>query len=113
MINLSICYAWNSIRNSCRNKFKISAPTRKKVKLLDRSYSVLDIQNYFEHQYQSSIINYQSSIIKQHKSFPDDPPIRIYVGKIENNISFKIKTGYYLQLLMLETIKLLGSTKIK
>ena len=101
MINLSICYAWNSIRNSYKNKFKISAPTRKKVKLLDRSYSVLDIQNYFEH------------IIKQHKSFTDDPPIRIYVGKIENNISFKIKTGYYLQPLMLETVKLLGSTKIK
>ena len=35
----------------------------------------------------------------------------IYVNKIENRITFKIKTGYYLELLMSETMKLLGSTK--
>ena len=37
----------------------------------------------------------------------------IYVNKIENRITFKIKTGYYLQLLTPETMKLLGSTKSK
>ena len=37
----------------------------------------------------------------------------IYVNKIENRITFKIKTGYYLELLTPETIKLLGSTKSK
>ena len=37
----------------------------------------------------------------------------IYVKKIENRITFKIKTGYYLELLMSETMKLLGSTKSK
>ena len=37
----------------------------------------------------------------------------IYINKIENRITFKIKTGYYLELLMPETIKLLGSTKSK
>ena len=37
----------------------------------------------------------------------------IYVNKIENRITFKIKTGYYLELLMPETIKLLGRTKSK
>ena len=37
----------------------------------------------------------------------------LYVNKIENRITFKIKTGYYLELLMPETIKLLGSTKSK
>ena len=37
----------------------------------------------------------------------------IYVNKIENRISFKIKTGYYLKLLTPETMKLLGSTKSK
>ena len=37
----------------------------------------------------------------------------IYVNKIENRITFKIKTGYYLEILMLETMKLLGSTKSK
>ena len=37
----------------------------------------------------------------------------IFVNEIENRITFKIKTGYYLKLLNPETIKLLGSTKIK
>ena len=37
----------------------------------------------------------------------------IYVNKIENRITFKIKTGYYLELLTLETTKLLGSSKSK
>ena len=35
----------------------------------------------------------------------------IYIHKIENRITFKIKTGYYLELLTPETMKLLGSTK--
>ena len=35
----------------------------------------------------------------------------IYVNKIENRITFKIKTRYYLELLTPETIKLLESTK--
>ena len=38
-------------------------------------------------------------------------PSRIYVNKIENRITFKIKTGYYLELLTLETMELLRSTK--
>ena len=37
----------------------------------------------------------------------------IFVNKVENRITFKIKTGYYLELLMSETIKLLRSTKIR
>ena len=37
----------------------------------------------------------------------------IHIDRIENRITFKIKTGYYLELLTLETIKLLGSTKSK
>ena len=39
--------------------------------------------------------------------------IRIYRNKTENKITFKIKTGYNLELLTAETMKLLGSTKIK
>ena len=35
----------------------------------------------------------------------------IYLNKIENRITFKIKTGYYLELLTPETMKILGSTK--
>ena len=37
----------------------------------------------------------------------------IYVNKIENRITLKIKTGSYIQILTLETMKLLGSTKSK
>ena len=42
----------------------------------------------------------------------ENPPIKIYVNKIENRTTFKIKIGYYLQLLTPEMMKLLGSTKI-
>ena len=37
----------------------------------------------------------------------------IYLNKIENRITFKIKKGYYLKLLTLETMKLLGSIRNK
>ena len=37
--------------------------------------------------------------------------IMIYVIKIDNSTTFKIKTGYYLELLISKTRKLLGSTK--
>ena len=43
----------------------------------------------------------------------DNPPIRIYVNKIENKITFGIKPGYYLKLLIQETMKLPVSTKSK
>ena len=41
------------------------------------------------------------------------PSIRIYINRIENRITFKIKTGYYLELSTPKTMKLLGSTKSK
>ena len=43
----------------------------------------------------------------------DEPSVQIYVNKIENRLTFKIKDGYTLELLTPETIKLLGSTKNK
>ena len=43
----------------------------------------------------------------------DNPPIRIHVNKVENRITFSIETGFYLELLAPETMKLLGSTKSK
>ena len=43
----------------------------------------------------------------------NNPPIRIYIRKIENRIIFRMETGYYLELLTRETMKLLGSTKSK
>ena len=50
---------------------------------------------------------------KKHETVSNNPSIMIYVNKIENRIAFKIKTGYYHERLMPETMKLLGSTKSK
>ena len=99
--NLSIYYTWKNIKNSYNNnKFKISAPTwSEEFELPDGSYSISDIQDYFEY------------ILKKHSESVDNPSIRIYVNRIENRITFKIKTGYYLQLLTPETMLLLGSTE--
>ena len=84
------------------NRFKISAPTwNEKFDLPDGSYSVSDIQDYFEY------------ILKKHSENVDNPSIRIYVNKIENRITFKIKTRYYLEFLAPETMKLLGSSESK
>ena len=49
--NLSICYTWKNIKSSYNNnKFKISAPTwNDKFELPGRSYSVSNIQNYFDY----------------------------------------------------------------
>ena len=49
--NLSIYDTWKNIKSSQNNnKFKISAPTQNdKFKLLDESYSISDIQDYFQY----------------------------------------------------------------
>ena len=84
------------------NKFKTTAPTwNEEFELPDGSWSISDIQDYFEY------------ILKKHSESVDNPSIRIYVNKIENRITFKIKSGYYLELLTPETLKLLGSTENK
>ena len=68
----------------------------------DGSYSISDILDYFEY------------IVKKHETVTDNPTIMIYVKKIENRrITFKIRAGYYLEILTSETMKLLGSTKSK
>ena len=51
--------------------------------------------------------------IKKHETVTDNSSITIYVNKIENRIMFKIKRGYYLELLTHKKMKLLGSTKSK
>ena len=101
--NLSICYTWKNIKSSYNNnKFKISAPTwNEEFTLPDGSYSISDIQDYFQY------------ILKKHGENTDKPSIQIYVNKIENRITFKIKNGYSLELLTKETMKLLGSTESK
>ena len=72
-----------------------------KFELPDGSYSVSDIQDYFEY------------ILKKHGEDIDKPSVQIYVNKIENRVIFKIKNGYSLELLTPEAMKLLGSTENK
>ena len=44
-------------------------------------------------------------MLKKYGEKTDNPSVRIYVNKIENRITFIIKTRYYLELLMPETKK--------
>ena len=82
------------------NKFKISTPAwNDKFELPDGLYSVSDIQNYFEY------------ILEKHEENIDNPSVWIYVNKIENRITIKIKKRYSLELLTPETMKLLRSSK--
>ena len=61
LAHLSIYYTWKNIKSAYNNnKFKISAP--------NGSYSIADIQNYFEY------------IIKKYETVTDDTPILIYVN---------------------------------
>ena len=98
--NLSIYYTWKNIKSTYNNnKFKISAPTwNKAFDLPDGSYNISEIQNYIEY------------IIKKHETIGENAPILIYANTINNRIAFKIKSGYKLELLSKETMKLLGST---
>ena len=110
--NLSIYYTSKNIKSSYNNnKFKISAPTwNEEFTLPDGSYSVSDIQDYFEY------------IIKKHGEKIDDngkdndkskPSVTICINKVENRITFKMKNGCSLELLTKETMKLFGSTENK
>ena len=48
--NLSMYYTWRNIKGSYKNKFEISAPTwSDEFELPDGSYSISDIQDYFEY----------------------------------------------------------------
>ena len=57
-----------------------------KLSINDKSYSVSDIQGYFEY------------MIKKHERSSDNAPIKLCVNKTENRITFKIKTRYCLEL---------------
>ena len=86
LANLSIYYTWKNIKSRYNNnKLKISAPTwNDTFDLTDDSYS---------------------------KTLTENPPVQIYSNKIKSRIVFNIKTGYKLELLTPETIKLFVSTK--
>ena len=101
LANLSIYYTWKKIKLEYNNNtFKISAPTwNDTFDWLDGSYSIDEIQHYFEF------------IIKKHETLTEDLPISLYANKIKNRILFKIKTDYKLELLTTERMRLLGSAK--
>ena len=102
--NLGIYYTQKNKKSSYnRNKFKISPTTwHDKFELPDGSYSVSDIQDYFEY------------ILKKERENTDIYIyIYIYINKIENRVAFKFKNGYSIELLTTETMKLLGSTESK
>ena len=101
LIKASIYYTWKNIKSEYNsNKFMISAPTwNDTFDLPDGSYSITDIQDYFDF------------IIRKHETLTENRPIQIYPNTSKNRIVFKIKAGYKLELLTPETMKLLGSTK--
>ena len=81
LANFSIYSTWKNIKSEySNNKFKIHAPTwNDEFNLLVGSYSVFDIQDYFEY------------IIKKYETIADNTPVQIYVNKIKYRIVFKIK----------------------
>ena len=95
--NLSIYYTWKNVKNPNKNnQLKISEPTwNEEFQLPNESYSVSNIQYYFKH------------IIKKYGLVSNNPSVKIYVNQIEN------KDYVNLELLTLETVKLLGRTKSK
>ena len=96
--NLSVYYTWKIIKPSYNNnKFKISAPTwNEEFALPDGSYSVSDIQDYFEYilKKHGENIGDNDKDNDQNKSW-----VKICFNNVENRITFKIKDGYSLELL--------------
>ena len=79
--HLSIYYMWKNVKSSYNNnKFKISAPTwSEEFKLADGSYSISDIQDYFEY------------ILKKHSERVDNPSIRMYINRLKIELHLKLK----------------------
>ena len=100
LANLSIYYTGQHVKSDYNNnKFKISAPTwNDTFDMRDGSFSIAALQNYFDY------------IIKKHETIAEVSPVLIYVNEINNRIVFKIKSGYKLELLSKETMRLLGSS---
>ena len=73
LANLSIYQTWKNKRSEYNNnKLKISAPTwNDTFDLHDGSYSVADMQDYFEF------------IIKKHETSTENSSIQIYTNKIK------------------------------
>ena len=64
----------------------------------DGSYNISEIQDYIKY------------IIKKHETIGENAPILIYANTINNRIVLKM-SGYKIESLSKETMKLLGSAK--
>ena len=98
---MSIYYTWKNIKSEYNNnKVEIFAPNwNDTFDLPYGSYSIAGIQDYFE------FIN------KKHETLTENLPVQIYPNKTKIRIVFKVKTGYKLELLTPETMRMLGSKK--
>ena len=92
LANLSIYYTWKSVYQL-----------------------IITIRLKYQHQlgikHLTCLMDYIEYIIKKHETIGENAPILIYTNIMNNRIVFKIKSGYKLELLSKETMKLLGSTK--
>ena len=92
---------WTNVRQQYKKKkLKMTVPMwNDKFELPERSYSVSNFSRlHLVHQ-------------KKHETLPSNPPIHIYINRINNRLVFKIKDGCKLELKLPETTKLFGSTK--
>ena len=104
--DLSIHYTWYNIKEQYNNnKFRLSGPVwSEDVTIRDGSYEISQIQNYF-----------LDEVIKKHESnvkSNEQSPILIYANRILNRVTFRIKTGYKLELFTNELMRLLGDAPI-
>ena len=104
--DLSNHYTWYNIKEQYNNnRIRLSGPRwSKDITIPDGSYEIYQIQNYF-----------LNEVTKKHESTAksnEQSPIFIYANRILNRVSFRIKTGYKLELLTNETMRLLGDGPI-
>ena len=104
--DLLIHYAWHNIKEQYNNyEFRLSGLTwSEDVALPGGSYEISQIQNYFL----DEVIETHESNVKSN----EQSQILIYANRILNRVTFRIKTGYKLELLTNETMRLLGDGPI-
>ena len=94
--NLNIYYTWKNLKSHIKIinlKYQLQHGKKNLNYLIDDN--LYQIHDYFEY------------ILKKHGEKTLNPSIKIYTNKIKNRILFKIKTGYYPELLTPQTLKLL------
>ena len=92
MSNLSISYKWKNIKKSYKNnKFIILAPTRNgKFESPNGSYPACDSQDYFQYIRKNDMLLDHTTVSLTH-----DRPIRTYLNKNKNIITFKINQDIF------------------